>query len=48
MTCVGHSLGGSLCNVWTMCANQGEENLSKADDAGEYIFIYYTFMCEVR
>jgi hypothetical protein len=25
--CVGHSLGGSLCNLFTMCANQGKENL---------------------
>ncbi len=34
VTCVGHSLGGALCNVFTMCANQGEENLDKKDDAG--------------
>ena len=27
MACVGHSLGGSLCNLFTMCANQGRENL---------------------
>jgi hypothetical protein len=27
VTCVGHSLGGSLCNLFTMCANQGLENL---------------------
>ena len=24
VVCVGHSLGGALCNVLTMCANQGE------------------------
>ena len=24
VTCVGHSLGGSLCNLFTMCANQKE------------------------
>ena len=29
VTCVGHSLGGALCNVFTMCANQGLENLNK-------------------
>lgn len=29
VTCVGHSLGGSLCNLFTMCANQGKENLEK-------------------
>jgi hypothetical protein len=34
VTCVGHSLGGALCNVFTMCANQGEENLDELDDAG--------------
>ena len=22
VTCVGHSLGGSLCNVFTLCANR--------------------------
>mmetsp|Transcript_15049 Transcript_15049/g.28604 ORF Transcript_15049/g.28604 Transcript_15049/m.28604 type:complete len:466 (+) Transcript_15049:544-1941(+) len=27
VTCVGHSLGGSLCNLFTMCANHGLENL---------------------
>lgn len=27
VNCIGHSLGGSLCNLFTMCANQGEENL---------------------
>lgn len=27
VTCVGHSLGGALCNLFTMCANQGLENL---------------------
>lgn len=34
LTCVGHSLGGSLCNAFTMCANQGEENLDDGDDEG--------------
>ena len=29
VSCVGHSLGGSLCNLFTMCANQGRENLEK-------------------
>lgn len=29
VTCVGHSLGGSLCNLFTMCANQGMENLER-------------------
>ena len=23
VTCVGHSLGGSLCNIFTLCANHG-------------------------
>ncbi|KAL3784817.1 hypothetical protein HJC23_006954 [Cyclotella cryptica] len=31
VTCVGHSLGGSLCNLFTMCANQGMENLDGGD-----------------
>lgn len=33
VTCVGHSLGGALCNLFTMCANQGLENLDESDDA---------------
>lgn len=36
VTCVGHSLGGALCNVFTMCANQGHENLDQWDDEGMY------------
>ncbi|KAL7541016.1 hypothetical protein ACHAXR_010565 [Thalassiosira sp. AJA248-18] len=36
VTCVGHSLGGALCNVFTMCANQGLENLDAVDGAGMY------------
>ena len=27
VTCVGHSLGGALCNTFTMCANTGAEYL---------------------
>lgn len=39
VTCVGHSLGGSLCNLFTVCANQGLENLDGSDDTenwGDY------------
>ncbi|KAL7531030.1 hypothetical protein ACHAXR_003807, partial [Thalassiosira sp. AJA248-18] len=36
LSCVGHSLGGALCNVFTMCANQGLENLSHEDDKGDF------------
>jgi hypothetical protein len=32
VTCVGHSLGGSLCNLLTICANHGWENLDGSDD----------------
>jgi hypothetical protein len=35
VTCVGFSLGGSLCNIFTMCANMGENNLDRADGEGE-------------
>lgn len=35
VTCVGHSLGGSLCNLFTMCANQGRENLEKSYGSDE-------------
>ena len=35
VTCVGFSLGGSLCNIFTMCANMGENNLDMADGEGE-------------
>ena len=34
VTCAGHSLGGALCSLFTMCANQGEENLGPEDDDG--------------
>merc|ERR1712194_15710 len=34
VTCVGHSLGGSLCNVFTMCANTGHEYLADNTDLG--------------
>ncbi len=30
VTCVGHSLGGALCNLFTMCANQGLDNLQNS------------------
>lgn len=33
VTCVGHSLGGALCNLFTMCANQRLENLDESHDA---------------
>lgn len=33
--CVGHSLGGSLCNLFTMCANQVEDNIGNGDHAGK-------------
>ena len=38
MRCVCRSLARevALCNVFTMCANQGEENLDEADDAGRW------------
>ncbi|KAL3815274.1 hypothetical protein ACHAXA_001886 [Cyclostephanos tholiformis] len=32
VTCVGHSLGGSLCNLFIICANHGLENLDESDD----------------
>ena len=35
LSCVGHSLGGALCNVFTMCANQGLENLNQKGDRGK-------------
>ena len=35
VTCVGFSLGGSLCDIFTMCANQGENNIDRADGEGE-------------
>jgi hypothetical protein len=31
VTCVGHSLGGAMCNLFVLCANQGLENLNDAD-----------------
>lgn len=34
VTCVGHSLGGALCNVFTMCANTGHEYLAGNTDSG--------------
>jgi len=34
VTCVGHSLGGSLCNTFTMCANNGPEYLEGNTDPG--------------
>lgn len=34
VTCAGHSLGGSLCDLFTMCANQGPEFLNRKSDAG--------------
>ena len=35
VTCVGHSLGGSLCNLFTMCANQ-DPSLVSAESWDEY------------
>ena len=35
VSCVGHSLGGSLCNLFTMCANQGRENYEKMGNFDE-------------
>lgn len=32
VTCVGHSLGGALCNVFAMCANLGLESVRGSDD----------------
>jgi hypothetical protein len=32
VTCVGHSLGGALCSLLTMCVNQGLEYLDVTDD----------------
>lgn len=32
VTCVGHSLGGALCNTFTMCANNGPEYLEGNTD----------------
>ena len=32
VTCVEHSLGGAICNLFTMCANQGLENLDNSDN----------------
>ena len=34
VTCVGHSLGGALCNAFTMCANTGPEYLIGNQDDG--------------
>jgi len=34
VTCVGHSLGGALCNTFTMCANNGPEYLEGNTDPG--------------
>lgn len=34
VTCVGHSLGGALCNAFTMCANTGAEYLVGNTDPG--------------
>ena len=31
VTCVGHSLGGSLCNLFTLCANQKVESIDAND-----------------
>jgi hypothetical protein len=36
VTCVGHSLGGALCNLFTICANHGSENLDGSDDADNW------------
>lgn len=33
VTCVGHSLGGALCNLFTMCANHGLEYLQDTADS---------------
>ena len=35
VTCVGFSLGGALCDVFTMCANKGESNLDGEDGEGD-------------
>jgi hypothetical protein len=48
VTCVGFSLGGSLCNLFTMCANQGAYSLDQADGEGEDLngkssYCYYLF-----
>ena len=34
VTCVGHSLGGALCNLFVMCANRGLEHLD-GEDGGQ-------------
>lgn len=41
VTCVGHSLGGALCNLFTMCANQGLENLNKFTNGNDGWDDYY-------
>lgn len=33
VTCVGHSLGGALCSLFTMCANRGLEYLQNNNDS---------------
>jgi hypothetical protein len=43
VTCVGHSLGGALCNLFTMCANQGLENLD-ASDGEDMLDDYYSLV----
>ena len=37
VTCVGHSLGGALCSLFTMCANRGLEYLQNNNDS-ELVF----------
>jgi len=35
VTCIEFLIGGSLCNIFTMCTNMGEDNLDMADGEGE-------------
>ena len=40
VTCVAHSLGGSLCNLFTMCANQA--SFDNEEMQGDYDSIVWT------
>ena len=41
VTCVGYSLGGSLCNLFTMCANRGGYYLDDGVADGEEMYRDY-------
>jgi hypothetical protein len=48
VTCVGYSLGGSLCNLFAMCANGGEYYLDDGMADGEEMHRDYESLAWIK